>query len=362
MVPAPSGPAVLAAIYTLIAIAAIVISARVYLRLVIQRTKLLPSDLLMISAWCSAFATASFDIVLEIEGVLRPEIDYSLTNYEAKQKNFEYVLKMIWASVIPFFTTFYLCKASLLFMYLQLFPRFMKKRRIALWATIIYCAVAYIVSMSLQLFLCFPIQRNWDLSAPQYMCDVSVVTTIFQVSWALHFTGSIALFISPFLVVHNLQMKPRVKIGVYCVFLLGIIDIAFSLTRFLSVQLSNDDDFRSITLVELWSALDAYIGLLIACLPSLRPYLKKNIAASYDYTYGNSSRPTRSTPRRRPDQSEFAELDETPYPSSAVGPHLQPSSDATVDDSWNEDKKSNRSDVELVNLNGKPPVHEQSHV
>jgi hypothetical protein len=68
---------------------------------------------------------------------------------------------MIWASVIPFYATLYLCKASLLAVYTQLFPVYMVKRRIALWVTIWYCVAAFIVSISLLLFLCWPVQRNW---------------------------------------------------------------------------------------------------------------------------------------------------------------------------------------------------------
>jgi hypothetical protein len=44
-------------------------------------------------------------------------------------------------------------------------------------------------------------------------------------------------------------MRPKVKIGVYAIFLLGFIDIAFSLTRFLTIQLTVVGDFRSITTV-----------------------------------------------------------------------------------------------------------------
>lgn len=44
-------------------------------------------------------------------------------------------------------------------------------------------------------------------------------------------------------------MRRKIKIGVYSIFLLGIVDIAFSLTRFLSVQLGNEGQFRSITTI-----------------------------------------------------------------------------------------------------------------
>ena len=44
-------------------------------------------------------------------------------------------------------------------------------------------------------------------------------------------------------------MRPQVKTSVYAIFLLGFIDIAFSLTRFLTIQLTVVGDFRSITAV-----------------------------------------------------------------------------------------------------------------
>ncbi|KAM6510372.1 hypothetical protein FSOLCH5_010812 [Fusarium solani] len=97
MVLGPSSTALLATIYILITIAAFVIAARVYLRLKIQKRKLLMSDLLMVSAWFAAFTAASFDLILDVKGVLRPEIDYFLTNYRGDIESHEYLLK-VWRS------------------------------------------------------------------------------------------------------------------------------------------------------------------------------------------------------------------------------------------------------------------------
>lgn len=160
-------------------------------------------------------------------------------------------------------------------------------------------------------------------------------------------------------------MRTRVKISVYCVFLLGLVDIAMSLTRFLTIQLGNVGDFRSITtigmhallsaprqtssdwLLELWSALDAYIGLIIACLPALRPYLRRK-GSKYDYA--ESGRPTGNSaiPPRRVGQSGFEELDETPSLEGDPEPRTWAGS-PDLGTGWS-DKKSTRSDVELVTL------------
>ncbi|KAI8671977.1 hypothetical protein NCS56_00659900 [Fusarium sp. Ph1] len=83
MAPAPSGAAVLGTIYTLIVLAALVIAARIYLRIVIQKRRLLASDFIMILAWLSAVTTSSFDILLKKHGALEAHINYTLTNYEA---------------------------------------------------------------------------------------------------------------------------------------------------------------------------------------------------------------------------------------------------------------------------------------
>ncbi|KAF4451840.1 hypothetical protein F53441_5159 [Fusarium austroafricanum] len=363
MVSAPSGAAVLAVNYGLITLVAAIIGARIYLRLVIQKQSLIAADWLRIAAWISAFVSAAFDIIYLKEDVLRPDINYTLTNWNVPPEKISRVLRYMWAGIIPFFVTFYLCKASLLVIYLQLFPPFMKKRRMVLWGTVFYCAAAFITSLCLQLFLCFPIERNWSVLGPLPFCDSSALVTTFQVAWALHFTGSLLLFMLPFLILYKLNMRRRVKISVYCVFLLGIIDMAFSLTRFLTIQLTNVGDFRSITTIELWSGLDVYIGLLIACLPALRPYLRRK-GSNYDYNYNSSAKRANniSAQVRRTAQSGFEEIDETPSLEGdpGPGPWTGGSHSPELGEGWS-DKKSNRSDVELVTLDI-TRVKERTHV
>ncbi|KAF6516138.1 hypothetical protein HZS61_004879 [Fusarium oxysporum f. sp. conglutinans] len=64
----PSGVVVLTVIYVLISLSAIIIGARIYLRLAIQKQRLVTADWLRISAWCTAFVTGFFDILYAKEG------------------------------------------------------------------------------------------------------------------------------------------------------------------------------------------------------------------------------------------------------------------------------------------------------
>ncbi|KAJ9414960.1 hypothetical protein QL093DRAFT_2451048 [Fusarium oxysporum] len=331
----PSGVVVLTVIYVLISLSAIIIGARIYLRLAIQKQRLVTADWLRISAWCTAFVTGFFDILYAKEGVLHPGINYTLSNWDAPLEQQIRVRKVAvqLGQSFPILHDVLSLQASLLVIYLQLFPPFMVIRRLMVWIVVVYCVCAYIVTISLQLFLCYPIQRNWYYR-----------TIIFEIPFLI----VLLVFCLPFFIIHNLNMRRKVKVSVYCIFLLGIIDIAFSLTRFLTIQLGDSEDFRSFTIIELWCSLDVYIGLVICCIPALRPYLHRK---GVNYNFQESGRPSKSGHAiRRTGQSGFEEI--------IQGSGLEGD---CRNDSWSasqsceitaelSDKKGNGSDIELVSV------------
>ncbi|KAL0765961.1 hypothetical protein CaCOL14_011702 [Colletotrichum acutatum] len=180
-------------------------------------------------------------------------------------------MQLQWSGQFPFFTAFYLCKATLLSLYARFFPIFMETRRKILWGTMVYCGCAYITNILTLLLICRPLQGNWSQD-PAIACSPIVFAQVFQIAWALNFAADLMIFCLPFFVLYRLQLQKSVKISVYCTFFLGAINLAVSLARFLGIQVSVTS-FRSFTLIELWSAVDLQVGLIIACIPPLRPYL-----------------------------------------------------------------------------------------
>ncbi|KAH7012849.1 hypothetical protein EDB80DRAFT_569156, partial [Ilyonectria destructans] len=259
--------------WLLIAITASLIVARIYLRLKINRQQVVLSDVFICLAWCCSVMIASFDIAFAKIGVLHQNVSYALEGFDADLETMQHVLKLFWVSNFPFYAGFYLSKAAILAFYEQLFPVVLRKRRFMLWMTVAYVACAWLVTTSVILFHCWPIEANWSL-APTVACPTSGAYVVFQIGWALHFSGDILIFILPFLILYRLRLRPLVKISVYCTFVLGIINISFCLARFLILQLEVSTGAPSFTLVELWSSLDLNVALLIACLPPLRPYLR----------------------------------------------------------------------------------------
>ncbi|UPK92392.1 hypothetical protein LCI18_003327 [Fusarium solani-melongenae] len=350
---APSTAGVLACFWILLCVSAILIAARLWLRLKIQHQALLLSDALLLIAWCSSFTHAVFVIIFAVKGALHPDIDYTLINWKVDVTEVEFITRMIWSSVFPFFTSLYFCKFALLATYLQLFPRFMKKLRVALYVAIAYCVSGYLVSMSVQLFLCWPIEGNWSFASnPAVVCKPKIIGTIFYIAWSLHFTANLSIIILPFFILKNLQVKKKTMVGIYAIFSLGIIDIAFSLTRFLTIHLGSGG-FKPLTLIQIWSILDENMALIIACLPSLRPYLRhgfKSSSAEASYGYGNRSTGHITSTRKTQATSGFEVIDD-PVPVFDGGLHRNTRrGNDSEDDAWSDGKKSNRSDIELVTI------------
>ncbi|KAH6972899.1 hypothetical protein BKA56DRAFT_691521, partial [Ilyonectria sp. MPI-CAGE-AT-0026] len=305
---------------TLIFIAAVAIGARLYLRLRIQKRRLLSSDILMSLAWVASVVTEAFTIKLAQLNALDPKVKSTFEGYEGSSEELAFVLKMFWVCSIPFFTALYLCKGALLAVYLQVFPKSMRKRRTFLWGTVGFVVISYITT-----------------------CPPKSVGLVFQVGWALHFSGDLLVFAIPWLIVPGLQMKTMMKTGVYCTFLLGLVNITFCLVRFVTIQTSLVNDAVPVSLI--CSTLDCNIGLVIACLPSLRPYLRGMRGSDYP-SYAKATTIT------RPSEAGFKVINE-PYREQNIrtAASVSPSSNSNGfdDDPWT-GKKSNASDVELVQI------------
>ncbi|RGP80298.1 hypothetical protein FLONG3_1599 [Fusarium longipes] len=256
--------------WTLISLSTLVIAARIYLRLGLQKQRLLGSDVWMTSAWAMGIITASFCITYVHMGVMEDGIDPGLKRFEASDERKELILKLLWISALPFVTSFYLCKAALLCVYHQVIPRFMKKRRAFLWTTVAYVTASFIITIVLLFTICTPVNRWWALHSKN-RCEIDPVISFFRTAWALNFTSDILIFVLPWLIVPDLMIKGWLRVGVYFTFLLGLINMSISIVRYTKVYVAHD---VSLVTMHFWNSLDLYIGLVIACLPALRPYFK----------------------------------------------------------------------------------------
>ncbi|KAM5341756.1 hypothetical protein ACJ41O_014787 [Fusarium nematophilum] len=280
--------------WTFLFLTALTIAARLYLRIEIQNRRLRGSDLFMCAAWITGLVSAAIDVKWIMIDLLDPDVDMSMKGFVGTPEQVSLILKLSWISNIPYHVTFYLAKAALLAVYLQVFPEFMVKRRMFLWVTIIYVALSLAATILEVFLVCLPLSSNWDPS-PNNMCAANSVALVFQIAWGLHLFGDLLIFILPWLIVGDLNLQGTIKKAVYCTFLLGVVNIAICVTRFALVQAPGRAATISFAQVAFWNSLDLYVALFIACLPSLRSYFRVHRSFSTEGSANvRNSRPTNS--------------------------------------------------------------------
>ncbi|KAI7763599.1 hypothetical protein LZL87_010654 [Fusarium oxysporum] len=278
----------------LVIIATILVIARLNLRLRIQKRKLLFSDIFMVAAWISGLITAAFSPAFAALDAFNPSVHTTLQGYHGGSANLVLILKV--------------------------FPEFMVKRRRFLWATI------------------------WDLR-PSRTCPKWTYAVTFHVGWGLSFLGDLLA----------LHVRRTLRLGIYFTFLLGTVNMAVSLVRFVMIWKAGADSSISLSTIVLWSALDVNIGLVVACLPSLRPYFGSRAKSQEPSRESNSWESTRkhSGFGNRTICFHSKQRDSGAWPSSS-GSHARYSSiDQTVVGSWDGAKGfKDANDVELRVLPG----------
>ncbi|KAF7563689.1 hypothetical protein G7046_g484 [Stylonectria norvegica] len=339
--------------WSLICIAAGIIVARLHLRIRTQKRSMIASDYLLCAAWVSASAMSSIDIFFYRMGALKGDVLLTFQGYKGTPADFQAVSKAFWAISFPFYTTLYLCKAALLSQFLYIFPKTMRKRRALLWSVIVYAACAYLLTVISILCLCLPIQRHWSLD-PVQRCPKRASEQFLYVSWTLHFFGDCAIFAIPWFIVPGLQIKWKLKIGMYCTFCLGLFSMAFALVRLVTIEVSIQKGPTTLVLFDLWRVLDCNIGLVVAGLPSLRPYFRRGREAT-----GYSSHISSSTNENGKTQGgaafeligTSADVEAPEATASSPSKRMTNGSLSKQRDSfWESGSKSNGSHIDLANV------------
>ncbi|KAE8336605.1 hypothetical protein BDV24DRAFT_110116 [Aspergillus arachidicola] len=260
-----SSTTVIAVEWTFLGLCLVVILARLYLRLCLQLQKAIPSDYLMCLAWLCGVWAAVNDIILKKLGWLNSESTWF--DFPSDTSNAQLTQRLIFSSWFVLFAVQYLNKATLLSFFFTIFPSTLRYFTYSLWAVVIYSVLSFITSVLLVLIICLPSQSS---GTNHSLCNIQSSLIIWITTWALHFSSDIFIFILPFSILHILRLGWKKKIALYITFGFGVFSIGACLARFLIVLLT----YPSVptTNLELWCALDIFTGLMVACLPSLRPY------------------------------------------------------------------------------------------
>ncbi|KAG8165767.1 hypothetical protein KVR01_004319 [Diaporthe batatas] len=258
--------------FSIIAIAAVAL--RFYARR-IKGQKLGADDWTVLVALILSLGVSINLLIMTQVGGLGTHLEYnddgSLKDVEA----FDVFMKTIFAFEVLTWPTVGVTKISVVLLYQRIFTT--QRFKMLCWILImINCAWTIAFTLALT-FSCIPVASSWDLTLDSTCVDLK---TLFTTALATDVATDFLVLILPIYKIWQLQMSTARKIMVMFIFLLGGLVSIVGIIRIhyltevydiLEVDLELADTTWIYSQVYYWQIIEVNVGVLSACLPTLRP-------------------------------------------------------------------------------------------
>ncbi|KAL6707888.1 hypothetical protein ACN47E_003562 [Coniothyrium glycines] len=214
-----------------------------------------------------------------------------------------------------------LTKCSILVLYKNIFD--VRRFRVA-----VYCVLAYVIAWTVSftfshLFTCYPITVFIE---PYYHNNCVQTVPMFLALLYTDVLADIVILVLPIPMVLSVRMETKKKLAVIAMLTLGAAVCAVSITRVVATYsiageyLKHPDDVIYYTApVFFWTNIELSLGVVCACLPTIRPvwfffYPRKSTQTGSNYGYGSSGKAYGSSGvHATKDNSFVGKLVRTPY-------------------------------------------------
>ncbi|PNS15710.1 hypothetical protein CAC42_4162 [Sphaceloma murrayae] len=177
------------------------------------------------------------------------------------------LLQAFWASIWIYHLGLFFTKAALLLQYLRIFtqPWFRKTA----WAIFGFVCLSSCWTIFGSIFSCIPVASFWDARV-KGTCLPHAVTWYFNAG--LNVFTDLLIIVLPMPVLKNLNMPFKQRMALMGVFALGgfVCIISFIRVRNLQEVAKTDDISYYNVSSAVWSAIEVDVGIICACLPSLK--------------------------------------------------------------------------------------------
>ncbi|KAM0415955.1 hypothetical protein ACHAPT_013109 [Fusarium lateritium] len=243
---------------------------------------------------------------------------------------------------VLYFALVTLLKLALLFFYLRIFPSTGVRR--ILWATVIFNSLFGLAFVFAAVFQCQPISyfwEKWDGEHEGHCADLNAITwSNAAISISLDFW----MLAVPLSQLKALNLDWKKKIGVGMMFCVGTFVTIVSILRLQAVvKFPSDTENPTWEFLEVskWSTIEINVGIICACMPSLRILLvrlfPKILGTSRQYYPNDASNTTgRNTNKNRSrplGTNATSEVDRTRRPAESRGITYQRTYDVQFGDS-----------------------------
>ncbi|KAI4234760.1 MAG: hypothetical protein LQ349_003587 [Xanthoria aureola] len=182
-----------------------------------------------------------------------------------------YASELIWGASIP------IIKLSILLLYIRIFGRLRYFKNLAYIIGIfsVCWGIMVILVCALQ---CRPVQFTWDKSVKGTCINAPL---FFIIGSAPNVLTDFVLLVLPLPAVWNLHTTRAQKISLTGIFMLGSLTCIISLVRFVQlITNANMDATWSLGIVSIWSTAEPNLGIVSACLPTMKPLLRRFLPQS----------------------------------------------------------------------------------
>ncbi|KAF2277675.1 uncharacterized protein EI97DRAFT_301179 [Westerdykella ornata] len=262
MASSPAGNRVGAVIFTFTLLSGITVFFRLFTRVAVIRNAGLEDVLIALAMGFSIGLTAT--IGAQIQNGMGKHIFELLADEMIDSQ------KAFWASIWIYYLALAFTKLSILVQYLRIFPT--RRFRIVCSVVIGLVALYGVWGLFGSIFLCVPVHSFWDKSVGGKCMDQFAV---WFSNAAMNIAQDFVILLLPMPVLRRLSIPTRQKKALMIVFALGGIVCIVSVVRLhslFSISNSRDPTFDNPPAATL-SSVETNIGIITACLPSMRPLL-----------------------------------------------------------------------------------------
>ncbi|KAI0179891.1 hypothetical protein GGR52DRAFT_568658 [Hypoxylon sp. FL1284] len=250
------------------AVATLALVLRLYSR-TFQRFDMLADDWLMIVALLFVYGTAVITVIGGSHGAGRHI--WALT-----PQNVSDTFKLLYSYTFVYAGSVSFTKLSILLFYRRIFQRGTKWFHIRLGIAL-FLAISYPLCIwFIMAFVCKPPSQFWTqfLGTTAECVDIN---TAFMVLTVVNMINDIVVLMVPIPEILQLQMSGKKKLAVCGVMLLGSFVCVASVVRIWAFAefIKAVDLTWSLAHVFLWSSVEPAVGIVSACLPSLRPLYRR---------------------------------------------------------------------------------------
>ncbi|KAF4342388.1 L-fucose permease [Fusarium beomiforme] len=277
------GPVVFAVTTATLVLATVFVAARIVSRTFIVRN-VTWDDRVMILAWLFAFFL-SFTICFGVHNGLGRHDENIDPNRLPALRRCEYVFSILYNPALM------ATKTSVLIFYLRLAKHTQRVLRFASWLTLAIVNISGVILTFMNVFQCRPTQAAWDVNYDERARCIPLLTE-FICSSPVNIVTDLAILALPIPVLTGMRLPSRQKTILVLTFTVGIFVTVVDVVRIYYLQqaitaptsttadpqsrFGGQTDFawnasRSL----MWSAVEVNVGMMCACVPTLKPLVLK---------------------------------------------------------------------------------------